>query len=118
MIQKDVRLALSKSSTVFINYLTSTANDLAITSGAKTINSQYIMAALDELEFDSDFKSKLELELQEFREITRLRKEQKSTGADTAADARPSDDIENGDDEGDEDLNEHQAMDVVETDTL
>ncbi|KAK9478838.1 histone-fold-containing protein [Lipomyces japonicus] len=51
-IQKDAMTALSKGSTVFINYLTSTANDITVQNGRKTVNPNDVYEALEVLALD------------------------------------------------------------------
>ncbi|KAF4547853.1 DNA polymerase epsilon subunit D-like protein [Elsinoe fawcettii] len=52
-IQKDALLAISKSATVFVNFLASQASENALASGKKTIMPHDVYAALKENEFDS-----------------------------------------------------------------
>ncbi|KAH8594312.1 histone-fold-containing protein [Bisporella sp. PMI_857] len=66
-IQGNAMLAMTKSATVFINYLASHANDHAASANRKTIAPQDVLKALDELEFP-DFKPRLEAELAKFNE--------------------------------------------------
>ncbi|KAG9245021.1 histone-fold-containing protein [Calycina marina] len=66
-IQNNAMIALSKSATVFVNYLASTANENAASAGRKTISPQDVLKALDDLEF-GDFKPRLEGELAKFNE--------------------------------------------------
>ncbi|KAJ3322122.1 hypothetical protein HDV06_003573 [Boothiomyces sp. JEL0866] len=51
-LQKEAREAITKASTVFINYLTAVANEQAIKQDRKTINSSDIFKALEILELD------------------------------------------------------------------
>ncbi|KAK9371128.1 histone-fold-containing protein [Lipomyces kononenkoae] len=51
-IQKDAMTALSKSATVFINYLTSTANDLTVGAGRRTVNPTDVYKAIELLELE------------------------------------------------------------------
>lgn len=50
-IQKEAKEALQNATTIFINYLTATANDLQTTK--KSINSQDVFRALELLELDA-----------------------------------------------------------------
>ncbi|KAJ3311311.1 hypothetical protein HDV04_004119 [Boothiomyces sp. JEL0838] len=51
-LQKEAREAITKASTVFINYLTAVANEQATKQDRKTINSSDIFKALEILELD------------------------------------------------------------------
>ncbi|KAJ3090064.1 DNA polymerase epsilon subunit 3 [Quaeritorhiza haematococci] len=52
LLQKDAKSALAKACTVFINYLTATANDLARQHNQKTVVASHIFNALETIEFD------------------------------------------------------------------
>ncbi|KAK5152544.1 hypothetical protein LTR04_006418 [Oleoguttula sp. CCFEE 6159] len=67
-IQKDALLALSKSATVFVNYLSSHANDHAMAANKKTIQPLDVLAVLAELEFET-FAPRLEAELAKYNAI-------------------------------------------------
>ncbi|KAL9050068.1 MAG: hypothetical protein Q9162_006858 [Coniocarpon cinnabarinum] len=51
-VQKDAILAISKSATVFVNYLASHANDRATLNNKKTIQPEDVFEALKDLEFE------------------------------------------------------------------
>ncbi|THX39150.1 hypothetical protein D6D11_08898 [Aureobasidium pullulans] len=61
-IHKDALLALSKSCTVFVNFLASNSNEYAQIAGKKTIQPADVIAALKENEFEH-FIPRLEAEL-------------------------------------------------------
>ncbi|QSZ30422.1 hypothetical protein DSL72_004945 [Monilinia vaccinii-corymbosi] len=67
-IQGNAMLAMSKSATVFVNYLATHANENAQHRNVKTIAPQDVFKALDDLEFP-DFKPRLEAELAKFIEM-------------------------------------------------
>ncbi|KAA8566914.1 hypothetical protein MFRU_007g00750 [Monilinia fructicola] len=67
-IQGNAMLAMSKSATVFVNYLATHANENAQHRNVKTIAPQDVLKALDDLEFP-DFKPRLEAELAKFIEL-------------------------------------------------
>ncbi|KAF8867021.1 histone-fold-containing protein [Acephala macrosclerotiorum] len=67
-IQGNAMLAMTKSATVFVNYLASQANEFAASANRKTISPQDVFAALDEAQL-SDFKPRLEAELAKFNEV-------------------------------------------------
>ncbi|RDL41930.1 uncharacterized protein BP5553_01909 [Venustampulla echinocandica] len=67
-IQGNAMLAMTKSATVFVNYLASHANEHAVQQNRRTLQTGDVFAALDELEF-SDWKPRLEAELAKFNEI-------------------------------------------------
>jgi DNA polymerase epsilon subunit 3 len=51
-IQKDALLAISKSATVFVNYIASHANDNTFRHGKKTIQTPDVLEALRDTEFE------------------------------------------------------------------
>ncbi|KAG2190335.1 hypothetical protein INT46_006670 [Mucor plumbeus] len=51
-LQKDARLAVSKAATVFINYISSVANDVAKGANHKTISAADVFKALDICELE------------------------------------------------------------------
>ncbi|KAI9804335.1 MAG: hypothetical protein M1833_007142 [Piccolia ochrophora] len=84
-IQKDAVLAMSKGATVFVNYLSSHANENALRQNKKTIMPKDVIEALKELEFD-DFLPRLEAELAKYTEIqTEKRNTYRKKGTDKAA---------------------------------
>ncbi|KAK9446446.1 uncharacterized protein V1518DRAFT_184751 [Limtongia smithiae] len=68
-IQKDAMTAISRSATVFINYLTATANELTLQAGRKTVTHTDIFKAIEVLELDF-FLPRLTAEVDKFLEIT------------------------------------------------
>ncbi|KAF1943196.1 histone-fold-containing protein [Clathrospora elynae] len=88
-IQKDALLAMSKSATVFVNYLTSTAAEHALRSGKKTILPKDVFDAMTELEFEF-MLPRLEAEVTKFTSIQadkrntyrkKVREDKKATSA-------------------------------------
>jgi DNA polymerase epsilon subunit 3 len=86
-IQKDALLAISKSATVFINYLSSVANEQAQRANKKTIQPKDVLDAIHLTEFDS-FLPRLEAELEKYNAVQcdkrntyrrKVREEQKSS---------------------------------------
>ncbi|KAI9332413.1 histone-fold-containing protein [Pilaira anomala] len=51
-LQKDAKLAVSRAATVFINYLSSIANDVAKGANHKTISAPDVFKALEIVELD------------------------------------------------------------------
>ncbi|RFU35959.1 hypothetical protein B7463_g295, partial [Scytalidium lignicola] len=85
-IQGNATLAMSKSATVFVNYLASQANTFATDANRKTIAPQDVFKALEELEFP-DFAPRLEAELAKFNEVQTDKRNvyRKKVAADKAA---------------------------------
>ncbi|CAD6446710.1 13ce0b6c-c3ce-4817-b1d5-453934e80d32 [Sclerotinia trifoliorum] len=85
-IQGNAMLAMSKSATVFVNYLATHANENAHNRSVKTIMPQDVFKALDDLEFP-DFKPRLEAELAKFIETQSDKRNtyRKKVAADKAA---------------------------------
>eukprot|EP00833_Pecoramyces_ruminatium_P006180 jgi/Orpsp1_1/1180212/evm.model.c7180000072528.1 len=58
LINKEAKIVMTKSATVFINYLTATANDVTKSTNKKILSANDIFSALETLEFD-EFSDKL-----------------------------------------------------------
>ncbi|RYO59581.1 hypothetical protein AA0116_g6980 [Alternaria tenuissima] len=105
-IQKDALLAMSKSATVFVNYITSAAAEKALASGKKTVMPKDVFDAMTELEFAS-FLPRLEAEVTKFTSIQadkrntyrkKVREEKKATNGTTeVATSTPAKSAEGGD---------------------
>ncbi|UNI15041.1 DNA-directed DNA polymerase [Purpureocillium takamizusanense] len=92
-IQANAILAMSKSATVFINYLASHANEHTVNAGKKTVLPADVFKALDDTEF-SFLREPLEAEFAKFNAIktekrTSYRAKVKSTGKDEAVKRQP-----------------------------
>ncbi|KAH7414068.1 histone-fold-containing protein [Phaeosphaeria sp. MPI-PUGE-AT-0046c] len=127
-IQKDALLAMSKSATVFVNYLTSCAAEHAQRSGKKTVMPKDVFDAMQELEY-AFMLPRLEAEVTKFTSIQadkrntyrkKVRDEKKATKDPEAPEGTPL----NGDDEpaakrarldGEEVRSDDEADDVDET---
>ncbi|KAI9656877.1 MAG: hypothetical protein M1821_003516 [Bathelium mastoideum] len=90
-IQKDALLAMSKSATVFINYIGMHAQDAAQAADKSTIRPKDVLEAVKELEFD-DFIPRLEIELEKYnteqcnkRNSYRRQKREEKAAADVKA---------------------------------
>ncbi|BET02346.1 DNA polymerase epsilon [Nesidiocoris tenuis] len=78
-VSKEARTALARAASVFILYITSTANDIATKSSRKTINTNDVLKALEETEFD-EFMEPLSASITEFRKNAQEKKNRLSTG--------------------------------------
>ncbi|KIW06903.1 uncharacterized protein PV09_02573 [Verruconis gallopava] len=67
-IQKDALLAISKSATVFVNYLSSHAQEQAQRMNKKTIQPKDVLDAIADIEFDM-FLPRLEAELAKYNSV-------------------------------------------------
>ncbi|OJD38652.1 cbf nf-y family transcription factor protein [Diplodia corticola] len=67
-VQSVAQSAVSKSATVFVNYLTAHASDIAARQNKKTIQPKDVLDALKELEFDM-FIDRTNNELNKYQEI-------------------------------------------------
>lgn len=67
-IQANAVLAMTKSATVFVNYLATQANEHTQNANKKTVGPADVLRALDDLDF-ADFKPRLEQELAKFNEL-------------------------------------------------
>ena len=61
-IEQNALLAIIKSTTVFINYLASNADDRAVLANKKAIRPEDVLGALNDTEFE-DFTQRVEQEL-------------------------------------------------------
>ncbi|KAF2131423.1 histone-fold-containing protein [Dothidotthia symphoricarpi CBS 119687] len=101
-IQKDALLAMSKSATVFVNYLTSAAAEHAQRSGKKTIMPKDVFDAMTELEFAA-MLPRLEAEVNKFTSIQadkrntyrkKVREEKKKVTGEPGPEQEPKGDVE------------------------
>ncbi|KAI9851803.1 MAG: hypothetical protein M1838_002661 [Thelocarpon superellum] len=67
-ISKDALLAMSKSATVFVNFITAHANDNTVRQNKKTVMPKDVLEAIETLEF-RDFLPRLEAELAKYNEV-------------------------------------------------
>ncbi|KAK1967234.1 hypothetical protein LY78DRAFT_656484 [Colletotrichum sublineola] len=67
-IQGNAVLAMSKSATVFINYLASHANEITVNANKKTVSAEDVFKALDEIEFGF-LREPLEQEFAKYNQI-------------------------------------------------
>ncbi|CAD6503388.1 BgTH12-03053 [Blumeria graminis f. sp. triticale] len=73
-IQSNAMLALTKSATIFISFIASQANENAAMANRKTVTPNDVLAAIDDSEF-SEWRPRLEIELQKYTEMISQRKE-------------------------------------------
>eukprot|EP00741_Cyanophora_paradoxa_P000068 tig00000057_g65.t1 len=66
-VAKDAKSAFARACSVFILYLTATANDIAKERGKNQLSADHVLAALDELNFP-DLREQLKSFLDTFRE--------------------------------------------------
>ncbi|KAH9444573.1 hypothetical protein MJO28_013403 [Puccinia striiformis f. sp. tritici] len=80
-LAKEVPVALTKASTVFINYLVAIAHDIAAAKNEKSLNARHVLEACKELQWaDSDQLQKtLKVELDAFRKLNEAKKVQKTS---------------------------------------
>ncbi|GAA5878872.1 hypothetical protein JCM16303_007214 [Sporobolomyces ruberrimus] len=76
-LQKEVPLALVKSSTVFISYLAALSHDLAAEKSMKTITAQHVLEGVKQLGWEDggkELEKYLKKELKAFRKINEAKK--------------------------------------------
>lgn len=73
-IGKDARVAVAKASSIFILYLTSTANSIAKKSNRKTISGSDVVQAIEDIEFEQ-FKPPLHEALENFKKSQKEKKD-------------------------------------------
>ncbi|WAQ90695.1 hypothetical protein PtA15_13A94 [Puccinia triticina] len=80
-LAKEVPVALTKASTVFISYLVAIAHDIAAARSEKSLNARHVLEACKELQWaDSDELQKtLKVELEAFRKLNAAKKAQKTS---------------------------------------
>lgn len=100
-IQKDALLAISKSATVFVNYLTSHANEQAQRMNKKTIQPKDVLDAVVDIEFPF-FLERLNAELAKYNAVQcdkrnsyrrKVREEQKTKATQEGASATEGADV-------------------------
>ncbi|KAG6178927.1 hypothetical protein E4U27_003476 [Claviceps purpurea] len=104
-IQATAALAMSKSATVFINYLAAHANERTINANKKTILPADVFQALDDIQF-SFFKEPLEAEFAKYHQIrsdkrTDYRRRTKSSKLDPDPDPNSNSNSNNNPPDGD-----------------
>ncbi|KAI0084543.1 histone-fold-containing protein [Irpex rosettiformis] len=82
-LQKDVVLALSKGSTVFINYLAATAHDIAAQKQHKSVSASDVLKALEQIEM-GDMVQKLQSDLNAYRNNQKGKKGSPTKSAESA----------------------------------
>lgn len=93
-VGKDARTAVAKAASIFILYLTSSANIIAKKGNRKTISGQDVIQAMVDIEFDQ-FVDPLQESLENFRKV---QKEKKDATSKKKQQKKDEDDI-NGEDE-------------------
>jgi len=73
-IGKDARTAVAKAASIFILYLTSSANIIAKKGNRKTINGPDVIQAMMDIEFDQ-FIDSLQESLENFRKVQKEKKD-------------------------------------------
>ncbi|KAG0354918.1 histone-fold-containing protein [Gamsiella multidivaricata] len=73
-IQANAKVAMTKSTTLFINYLASAANEVASNAGHKIVSGTHVLNALESLDLE-EMIPRLEEELKSFQAIQKSRKE-------------------------------------------
>ncbi|KAG0285821.1 hypothetical protein BGZ96_009987 [Linnemannia gamsii] len=72
-IQANAKLAMTKSTTLFINYLTSAANEVAANAGHKIVSGAHVLKALEAVDLE-EMLPRLTEELQAFQSIQRSKR--------------------------------------------
>ncbi|KAG0315096.1 hypothetical protein BGZ97_008598 [Linnemannia gamsii] len=72
-IQANAKLAMTKSTTLFINYLTSAANEEAANAGHKIVSGAHVLKALEAVDLE-EMLPRLTEELQAFQSIQRSKR--------------------------------------------
>ncbi|KAF9958505.1 hypothetical protein BGZ72_000256 [Mortierella alpina] len=85
-IQANAKLAMTKSTTLFINYLASAANDVAASAGHKMISGAHVLKALESL----DLEEMLPRLTEEFKAYQAIQKSRKGAAAKTSKDKQDS----------------------------
>ncbi|KAF9559536.1 hypothetical protein EC968_006542 [Mortierella alpina] len=81
-IQANAKLAMTKSTTLFINYLASAANEVAASAGHKIISGAHVLKALESL----DLEEMLPRLTEEFKAYQSIQKSKKGAAAKTSKD--------------------------------
>ncbi len=87
-LRKEVQQALVKSASVFISYLTATAQETAQGKGAKIISAQHVLDAVGQLELGDEAQKEMKAQLRAYRENAQQKKlKAKQTPAEDENDA-------------------------------
>ncbi|KAG0197734.1 hypothetical protein BGX28_008740 [Mortierella sp. GBA30] len=73
-IQANAKLAMTKSTTLFINYLASAANDVAASAGHKIVSGAHVLKALESIDLE-EMVPRLTEEFKAFHAIQKSKKE-------------------------------------------
>ncbi|KAF9978311.1 hypothetical protein BGZ73_002902 [Actinomortierella ambigua] len=77
-IQSNAKLAISKSTTIFINYLAATANDAAHSVNHKIINASHVFKALEMLDLE-EMIPELTAQLEAYQKLQKSKKSSKES---------------------------------------
>ncbi|KAI7901943.1 histone-fold-containing protein [Cokeromyces recurvatus] len=123
-LQKDAKLAVSKAATVFINYISSVANDVAKGANHKTISAPDVFKALEIVELDH-LAPELKESLTVFQQIALEKKQKKKERDESKAKEDEEEDaqtenltrgqkrsLDEDDDEDDDDEDDVMSVDV------
>ncbi|XP_033340251.1 DNA polymerase epsilon subunit 3 Chrac-14 [Megalopta genalis] len=94
-IAKDARIAVAKASSIFILYLTSSANIIAKKGNRKMLSAQDVLQAMNDVEFDQ-FIDPLHESLENFRKAQKEKKDATSKKKQQRKDEDDSIDEEDG----------------------
>ncbi|XP_063227399.1 DNA polymerase epsilon subunit 3 [Bacillus rossius redtenbacheri] len=75
-IAKDARTALAKVASIFVLYVTSSANKIAHASNHKTVSGTDVLQALEEAEFEA-FAEPLQKALEAYKKVKKVKKDSK-----------------------------------------
>ncbi|KAF9936488.1 hypothetical protein BGZ67_002349 [Mortierella alpina] len=85
-IQANAKLAMTKSTTLFVNYLASAANEVAAAAGHKIISGAHVLKALESL----DLEEMLPRLTEEFKAYQAIQKSRKGAAAKSSKDKQDS----------------------------
>eukprot|EP00729_Bicosta_minor_P005266 gene5266-3792_t len=79
-VSKDAKVAFGVAARIFVSYCTATANEIALEGNRKTLSSQDVLTALEDMEFP-EFREPLQKNLEMFKKEQSRKKERKAAPA-------------------------------------
>ncbi|GAX15915.1 DNA polymerase epsilon subunit 3 [Fistulifera solaris] len=108
-VGKDASAAFARACGIFIIYLTACANDFAREHKRQTITANDVLAAVQELDFDS-FTPDMTSFLESYRQTEKKKKDEKAAAKKEKQEGREEDDDDDDDDDEEDDDEEEEEV--------
>jgi DNA polymerase epsilon subunit 3 len=106
LVNKEAKIVMTKSATVFINYLTATANEFTRSTNKKILSASDIFSALETLEFD-EFSDRLRDSLEEYRKIQKQKSKRNQQNKKDLEDENKNSSSKGKDEDNEDDIDEN-----------